>query len=137
MMMKSTDESLSTVDLLRIDPILCTAEIFKCGAAPSFILKNGKPQILEPESAPIGILDNVNMSSSALSVSPGDIILSVSDGVCADRCGWIASELKSFRTESASELSKHILQCALDRMIGKRADDMTVVAVMITDEKRE
>lgn len=135
MMIKSTDESLSTVDLLRIDPILCTAEIFKCGAAPSFILKNKKPQILEPESAPIGILDSVNMSSSSFNVSPGDIILCVSDGVCADRCAWIASELKSFVGGSASELSKHILQCALDRMIGKRADDMTVVAVMITDEK--
>lgn len=132
MMIKSTDESLSTVDLLRIDPVLGTAEFFKCGAAPSFILRSGKASVLEPESAPIGILDSVNMSSSSMHISPGDIILSVSDGICADRFGWIAAELKSFKGDSANELSKHILQCACDRMIGKRADDMTVIAAIIT-----
>ncbi len=130
MLMKSTDESLSTVDLVIADPVLCRLTIYKCGAAPSFILKNGKTSVLEAESAPIGILDKIDMSKSEISVSKGDIYLTVSDGITADSWGWIASELKSFQGSSPSALAKHILQCALDRRLGKKADDMTVIALI-------
>lgn len=131
MLMKSTDESLATVDLLIADPILSTIKIYKCGAAPSFILKNGKTSILEAESAPMGILDNVDMVQSEISVSPGDIFLLVSDGVAQEHWGWIPGEMKSFRQESPTVIAKHILQCAVDRAMGKRPDDMTVIAVVV------
>lgn len=133
MIMKSTDESLSTVDLLRLDPVEETAEFFKCGAAPSFISKGRNQSVLEPESTPVGILDNVNMAAGKISIEPGDIILLVSDGVSGERYRWICSELSARQAESAGELARHILTCAKDRMLGKRPDDMTVIAVMVTE----
>ncbi len=134
MMMKSTDESFSTVDFLRLDPVLKTAEVFKCGAAPTFLLQKKKVSVIETESTPIGILDNVNMSSTAFKIEAGDIILLASDGVSGDRYSWIYSELRHFRGENASVLAKHILQCAADRKIGKRTDDMTVIAVCVAEK---
>ncbi len=131
MVMKSTDESLATVDLLIADPILASLKIYKCGAAPSFILKDGKTSVLEAESAPMGILDDVDMSKSEIYVSPGDIFLVVSDGIAQERWGWIPAEIKSFRDKSPSALAKHILQCACDRNMGKRPDDMTVIAILV------
>lgn len=133
MMVKSTDESLSTVDFLRLDPVLKTAEIFKCGAAPSFILKNKKISVIETESTPIGILDSVNMSVSRFEIGAGDIIILASDGVTGDRFNWLCNELKSYSGSDATELAKLLLQCAADRKIGKRADDMTVIAVCVAD----
>ena len=134
MMIKSTDESFSTIDFLRLDPVLKTAKIFKCGAAPSFILKKKTVSVAETESTPIGILDNVNMSVSSFDIEAGDIILIASDGVSAERFGWISSELKSWKGGNAGALAKHILQCAADRKIGKRSDDMTVIAVCVADK---
>ncbi|MBQ8227386.1 MAG: SpoIIE family protein phosphatase [Clostridia bacterium] len=130
MLMKSTDESLATVDLIIADPVAANLTIYKCGAAPSFILKNGKVSVLEAESAPIGILDKVDMAKSEISISKGDIYLTVSDGITGDSWGWISAELKTYAAQSPTDLAKHILQCACDRMIGKRADDMTVIALM-------
>lgn len=135
MMMKSTDESFSTVDFLRLDPVLKTAQVFKCGAAPTFILKKRKISVIETESTPIGILDNVNMSHSSFEIDAGDIIILASDGVSGDKFNWIFGELKSWNNLNASALAKHILQCAADRKIGKRADDMTVIAVCIAENK--
>lgn len=131
MLMKSTDESLATVDLIIADPILSSVKIYKCGAAPTFILRSGKPFVLEAESAPIGILDKVDLASSEFSVTKGDIILTVSDGITGDNWGWISAELKSRSTDSPTALAKHILQCACDRKLGKRADDMTVIAIIV------
>ncbi len=131
MLMKSTDESLATVDLIIADPILSTVKIHKCGAAPTFILQNGKPFVLEAESAPIGILDKVDLATSEISVSKGDIILTVSDGITGDNWGWISAEIKNRRDDTPTALAKHILQCALDRRLGKRADDMTVIALIV------
>ncbi len=137
MMIKSTDESFSTIDFLRLDPVLKTAEIFKCGAAPSFILKKKKVSVIETESTPIGILDNVNMSVSRFDIAPGDIILIASDGVSGDRFNWICGELKDINSSSASYIAKHILQCALDRQIGRRTDDMTVIAVCAAEKRTD
>lgn len=137
MMIKSTDESFSTIDFLRLDPVLKTAEIFKCGAAPSFILKKKKVSVIETESTPIGILDNVNMSVSKFDVAAGDIILIASDGVSGDRFSWICGELKNLSGRDASYIAKHILQCALDRKIGRRTDDMTVIAVCAAEKKSD
>lgn len=134
MIIKSTDESFSTIDFLRLDPVLKTAEIFKCGAAPSFVLKKKKASVIETESTPIGILDNVNMSATAFDVEAGDIIIVASDGVSSDRFGWIGNELKLWKGDNASALAKHILQCAADRKIGKRSDDMTVIAVCVAEK---
>ncbi|MBQ8782610.1 MAG: SpoIIE family protein phosphatase [Clostridia bacterium] len=131
MLMKSTDESLSTVDLVIADPISANLQIFKCGAAPSFILKSGKVSVLEAESAPIGILDKVDMAKSEIAVSKGDIYLTVSDGITGDSWGWISGELKAYQAESPADLAKHILTCACDRKLGKRADDMTVIAIEV------
>lgn len=131
MLMKSTDESLATVDLFIADPINSALEIYKCGAAPSFILRSGKVSILEAESAPMGILDKVDMARSEIAVSKGDIYLTVSDGITGESWGWISAELKTFPAESPAHLAKHILQCACDRMLGKRADDMTVIALVV------
>ncbi len=131
MIMKSTDESLATVDLLRIDPVSGTAEIFKCGAAPTFISSGKNQSVLDPESTPVGILDNVNMAFSELQADEGDFFLLVSDGVSCERYRWICSELSARQTDSPSELARHILTCARDRLLGKRLDDMTVIAVIV------
>lgn len=131
MLMKSTDESLATVDLFIADPIDSTLEIYKCGAAPSFILRNGRVSVLEAESAPMGILDKVDMAKSEIGISKGDIYLTVSDGITQESWGWISAELKTFPAQSPAHLAKHILRCACDRMLGKRADDMTVIALMV------
>lgn len=131
MIMKSTDESLATVDMLRLDPVLGTAEFFKCGAAPSFISKGKNSMVLEPESTPVGILDNINMAVFKTDVDEGDVLLLVSDGVSCERYKWICGELGAQRTQNAAELARHILTCARDRQLGKRLDDMTVITVIV------
>ncbi len=132
MLMKSVDESLATIDLVIADPILSTVKIYKCGSAPTFILRQGKASVLEAESTPIGILENVDMASSEFPVEVGDIILTVSDGITGDNQNWILNEIKARKFDNPSALAKHILQCALDRKTPKYPDDMTVIALYVS-----
>ena len=53
-------ESSTTVDLLEIDRITGEASLFKCGAAPSFLLRRGEVTRFFSHTAPVGILESLD-----------------------------------------------------------------------------
>ncbi len=132
---KSTDESLATVDGAEINLHSGKTVFYKAGATVSFVRKGNRIITVEKSSLPLGILRDVNFARDTVTMEVGDIILLVSDGVTVNDCGWIADELLSWSTNSMEDLSRHIAELANLRQEKKTADDITVMAIKLTQNK--
>lgn len=131
MLVKSSYESLSTIDYAKIDLFTGKAQIFKAGAAASVIRKSGKAMSLEDASLPVGILGDIEFSQENICLSPGDILLMMSDGATANGTKWIEEELEKYNRNNAEELARSIALSALDRSSLSKQDDVTVFAAIL------
>lgn len=131
LIMKSTDESLATVDALNVNLYTGKAELYKAGAAISFVRKKDTVKVISLPSMPIGIIRFVNAAKAEERLSEGDIVLLVSDGVTAGDCGWINDEISAWSTNSMEDLATHIASLAKMRRAKGCEDDITVIAVKL------
>ena len=131
MLFKSTDESLATMDIASIDLFTGMAELYKAGAAPTLVRRNGRTGKAESTSLPIGILRDVSFDRAAVRMSPGDILLLISDGAVSEGTEWIRAELESWRDGTAEDLAEYIGECARRRRSDNHEDDITVMAAII------
>lgn len=132
LIMKSTDESISTIDAVSINLYTGRAEFFKAGAAITFIRSGNEITVLEGASLPVGIIRNVEFFKSTKELLAGDIVLLLSDGAAGADCGWIHDELLAWSTNSMDDLACHIVKLAQLRSNEKTRDDITAVAVKIS-----
>lgn len=135
LIIKSTDESLSTVDTVGVNVYTADAVFYKAGAAASFIRSAQNVRIIEQPSMPLGIIRSIVPAVRRERLSPGDIVLLVSDGVTAGDCGWISDELLAWSTNSMDDLAKHIASLAKLRSDANTADDITVIALKICENR--
>lgn len=131
MLFKSTDESLATLDVAALDLFSGRLDMLKAGAAPTLVRRGGKCSVAKSTSLPAGILREVGFDKATIKLKAGDIILLMSDGVCSDGYDWICAELESFGDKTAQELAEHIAFGAKRRRNDTRADDITVIAIMV------
>lgn len=132
MIMKSTDESIASVDCLLVNTFSGEATFCKSGAAISFIRRGNNIHIVSASSLPVGIIRNITPSQESYILEGGDIVLLVSDGVTANDCSWINDELLSWSTNNMDDLAAHITGLALLRSDKTTRDDITAVAVKIS-----
>ncbi len=135
MLFKSSDESLATMDIASIDLFTGNTELYKAGAAPTLVRRNGHSGRAESHSLPVGILKEVSFDRAGIRLRHGDILLLVSDGVTFDGNEWIRRELEAWENGNAQELAEHICDCARRRYTTTRPDDITVIAAIV--EKNE
>ena len=131
MLFKSSDESLATLDIASIDLFTGNTELYKAGAAPTLVKRNGHSGRAESHSLPIGILKEVSFDRAGIRLKQGDIILLASDGVTFDGTEWIRQELDAWGDGGAQALAEHICDCARRRYVNTRPDDITVMAAII------
>ncbi|MBP9989175.1 MAG: SpoIIE family protein phosphatase, partial [Ruminococcus sp.] len=132
LLVKSSDESLATLDVVCIDLYSGRTDFMKAGAAATFIRHREKVAALEQASLPIGILRDVSFSKAVARLSAGDIVLMVSDGVLGNCNGWIQQELKLWdRSRHPRELAEFIVNSACERKMGGHRDDMTAIVIYI------
>lgn len=134
MLFKSTDESLATVDIASVDLYTGDTYLYKAGAAPTLVRRSGRTGKAESRSLPAGILKDIGFDRATLKCKTGDIILLMSDGVCAEGTDWIRAELEAWQNGSAQELAERIGECARRRASADRRDDITVLTAIL--EKR-
>ncbi|MBR2152526.1 MAG: SpoIIE family protein phosphatase [Clostridia bacterium] len=132
MMYKSRDESLATLDVTVIDLFSGATEFYKAGAPETIVCRKGKTCIVEGETLPAGILQDVGFDKSELMLSKGDKIVMVSDGALSEGSDWIGVELEVFKNGTATDLAHHIADYAKRRAGNqKHRDDITVLTAII------
>ncbi len=134
LIMKSTDESMATMDGLCVNLYTGKADFYKAGASISFIRCDREIFVVEESSLPLGILREVSFAHTDTTLRSGDIVLLVSDGITAGDCGWINDELLSWSTNNMEDLAGHIVQLAALRQDSLSGDDLTAVAVKIVEK---
>ena len=83
LLLKSGEETLATADVAAVDLFTGRAEFYKAGAAPTFLVKNGRAGYVQSDSLPAGILEGAAFEKSSLTLREGDRLVLVSDGVTA------------------------------------------------------
>lgn len=131
LIVKSSDESMCTIDAVSFNTYNGMADFYKAGAAISFIRQNKNISIVEQNSLAVGILRKVKFAHCSYQLDFGDIILLVSDGVTAVDSGWINDELLAWSTNNMNDLATHIANLTKLRCEGMDCDDITAVAIKV------
>nr|MDD6335551.1 SpoIIE family protein phosphatase [bacterium] len=72
---------LAALDVLVIDPASQRAAMYKMGACPSILVREGCPQLIEGAALPMGAIEQGKPNISMLHLKAGDAIVLVSDGI--------------------------------------------------------
>ncbi len=135
LLVKSTDESIATLDGVAVNLYTAHASFYKAGAAASFLRRGEEVHLIEEASMPLGILRELDFSVFDADLRAGDLVLLVSDGVTAGDCGWINDELLAWSTNNMEDLATHIASLARLRAAEDTADDISVVALKLCAAK--
>lgn len=131
LMSKCEDESLSTLDVTCIDMYSGKVEFLKAGAAATFVRKGKKAAALELAALPAGILSGISFEKARSVLSPGDIIVMVSDGALCGSDEWILNTLRRFDGGSAQEFAEEIARRSEENRGDAAPDDLTVMCAIL------
>lgn len=132
LIVKSQEESVATIDAAKIDLHTGEVQLFKAGAGISLVCKGRKVYQLGKPSMPLGILREIEFDKEKVSLSKGDILLMMSDGVGAACYGPIAQEMRKSNRKDPSALAERVVEIAKNTCTDKHTDDITAVAVIVS-----
>ncbi|MBO4939404.1 MAG: SpoIIE family protein phosphatase [Clostridia bacterium] len=129
----SKEETFACVDIAVIDLDTGEADIVKIGSPLGFILTGSTVKVLEGGSLPLGILDSLHPDTATYTLTEGDVLLFLSDGI-TDAFGSTADLFEALKTLPIGNpqcLADTLLQHAINVYGGVAKDDMTVLAVRL------
>ena len=131
LMVKSGDESIATLDVMKIDLFSGQMVSLKAGAAPSLLCSRGRVSRLERSSLPMGILRDIGFEKQTDTLADGDVLLMLSDGALTDGIGWIEERLRDYDPAKTSlqSLAEEIACTAREQQ--EHQDDITVLALRV------
>lgn len=131
LLVKSSEESLATLDCACIDLFNGKCEFFKAGAPRSYVLKNGALSRCELSSMPAGILRGIEFAKRTTVLNTGDEIIMMSDGITDIGEEWLESFIRFDESDNPNDKAKAILDFALKNSNERRRDDMSVIVAKI------
>lgn len=139
LMLKSTDEMFSTLDLGILDLRRGNLDTIKMGACSTYIKrKNGDVDLISSSSLPVGILSDIKLDRKNTKVEDGDYIIMVSDGIVDSGINkdlgdnWLIYFLDSIKSTNPKKISNMILDRALELQENKIEDDMTALVTKVS-----
>lgn len=134
------EENMSTLDLCDVNLYDGSAEILKIGSAYTYIKHEDGVEMMPSATLPMGIFNPPDMERYECSLTEGECIVMVSDGVI----DCIRSENKEtalrdiidmLATKNTKELANNILQYAIHQSQGRIRDDMTVLTLSLWENR--
>jgi len=135
LVLKSSEESFSTLDICSVDLYTGVAEFIKIGAAEAYVLRDGQVAVIRSSSLPIGMLNDVDLEITTRQLQHDDIIVMATDGVTtAGEEDWIKHTLKNCRYRNPQDVADYILSEAEKHQNSMPKDDMTVLAARVWEK---
>ncbi|MCL1863425.1 MAG: stage II sporulation protein E [Defluviitaleaceae bacterium] len=134
LILKSNEESFSTLDICSIDLYTGNAEFIKIGAAETYVLRDGHVNVISSSSLPIGMLNEIDLEITERTLRHGDIILMATDGATTageSDSTWLKTALKTCRYANPQDIADHLLGEAEKRSRSGLKDDITIMAARI------
>jgi stage II sporulation protein E len=122
----------STIDLLTIDLFSCQGALYKLGAAPSYLCREGQVHRISGSALPAGAMGTGQTPAlTRLPLAAGDTLLLISDGICDGLDDdWLRSALLAGGNLDARSLAMALLKGAHSRTESR--DDQTAVVLRIS-----
>lgn len=131
LMIKSEEETLSTLDTAIFDLYSGSVSIKKAGAAPTYLKRGKRVSKVEIGALPLGILGEVKVRGAELRLSRGDIVVMGSDGLCALKDSQIEDILRKSEGLSPEKLAKTLGEKAAEADGAGADDDITVLVIQM------
>ena len=127
------EECSATVDLMELDLMDGRAVFAKNGAAPTYVVREGRVYKLHSPTLPIGILKDTPGQLLRFRTHPGDVVVMVSDGITLgnDECPWLIDLLSAPMPASMDSLRKDIIKRALT---AGSEDDLSAIAIRVEEK---
>lgn len=137
LVIKSGGDGACTMDISIIDLFSGEIEFVKVGAAPTYILKENKIDIVRSASLPAGLLPGIDAVLAGGKVKSGNMVIMVTDGIIdsftdeerGDRV--LMKFIQGLDSLNPQHVADSILKEACRFCGGKPIDDMTVLAAKI------
>lgn len=128
MLVKSRDESLATLDILKINLYNGQSVIYKAGATVSLLYRKGKVSEIKKSAMPIGILRQAEFATVRGGLKEDDVLIMMSDGAADSSL----EEIKAYITQNgfSYDLPEKLCAIAKGRNIS-RHDDITVAVIRV------
>ena len=125
-------ECSATVDLMELDLMNGAVRFVKSGAAPSFVIRDGRLFRLQSKTVPIGIMRALDAEMIRFEAMAGDVIVMLSDGVAKsfEDCPWLYDLLggDKLSPDDPEKAARTIVKYAVEN---GSADDITAGVVVI------
>lgn len=136
------DENMSTLDVCRFDLYEGNASFYKVGAACSFLKHGVYVEKIQSDTLPLGVFSRIEAKPVERTLSDGDMIIIVSDGVMehwpeGDGESALLDFIGRTDTDSPVDMANRILRFVIEKCQGHIRDDMTVLAVGIWENQLE
>lgn len=131
LLVKSSDESLATLDCACVDLFTGKCEFYKAGAPRSYIIKNNSISKCELSSMPAGILRDVEFAKRTTVLNVGDEIIMMSDGITDIGENLLDEFLRYDDSDGPNDKAKEILDFAIKHTDERHRDDMSVIVAKL------
>ena len=120
----------TTIDLACLDRAEGVLTLYKYGAAPSYIKRQGAVARYRAQALPAGLESaDGDVPPQRVAVSPGSWLVQVSDGVAGEDDEWLQDLLAGWDGTSPRALAEELLRQSVQRTGG--ADDCAVLVLAI------
>lgn len=128
MLVKSYEESMATLDILKINLYNGQSVIYKAGATVSLLYRKGKVSEIKKSAMPIGILRQAEFATVNGGLKNGDVVIMMSDGAVDNSI----EEIKNYVAENGFSYDLPEKLCAVAKAKNNsHSDDITVAVVKI------
>ena len=144
MLMRSPEDSFATIDLVIVDLCNGSSEFVKIGAPAGYLLRGKRVAPIASSALPIGIIDDIEITTVTKTLLNQDMLVLVTDGV-TDACRasaseeeeeWLLKVLPDTKNLPPQEVAEFIMKLAQTCCEKEESqDDMTVMVVRIEKEE--
>ncbi len=134
----NTEDSFTALDVSVINLNDCSADFIKYGSPYGFIVGDNGVRIIEGNTLPLGIIDELKPSVASAELNDGDVIVLVTDGIsdAFGSSGEVIDYLRTVPAKNPQTLADGLLAQAVQLNDGEHKDDMTVLAVRVFKRKQ-
>ncbi len=132
MVIRGEDDLYSTVDICSLDLYTGCCEMYKIGAAATFIKHQDYVERVESNSLPVGVTHRMEITNTKKQLEHGDFLVMMSDGVLEylqeeEQDLAMCEILNQISSRHPGQVADAVLDEVLRRTGGKAGDDMTVL----------
>lgn len=139
LVLRSDQQSCSTVDMSIINLFTGMCDFIKIGAAATFVKRDGWVEAITSTSLPIGVFNQVDIDGVSKKLYSGDLVVMITDGVldsisCEEKENYICNILSEVDSHNPQEIADYVLEKAMEEGNEVAIDDMTVIVAGIWEK---